>query len=324
MEYKNTSIGGTKAQANAPLRILPKRKRKETSYYPSDSDESDTEAGDTDVYDSDAGNLPQAKRVKDDAVDEPAPLLKTQIFPFTSLPAELKNRIYDYALTTEYEIPLVSRTIAFRRTVGLGDNDSFQAFRRRGIFGRWSYRIPRAQIVTIPVTRPSFAPRILSLNRQIHAETQPILYSANVFTFEDTKTLLAFCANIGPKNCATLQELSIKHWGNTAGGRALNFPCFAMLASAVDLTSLNLDCHIRWGRGDRIARQFFRDGHIWLEAVGTNKGRRDAAVDVIHLGLENLYPYPMHGRQLANCTQEEQLEEMTRQFRAELRKLLRA
>ncbi|KAL8784308.1 MAG: hypothetical protein Q9213_004066 [Squamulea squamosa] len=304
-----------------PLRILPKRKRKETSYYPSESDESYVEAGGADDYDSDAESLPQAKRAKVDVAVEPTkPLPKKHIFPFTSLPAELKNRIYDYALTTEYEIPLVSKTFMFRRTVGLGDNDSFQAFRRRGGFGRWSYRIARTQANTIPVTRPSFAPRLLSLSRQIHAETQPILYGANAFTFEDTKSLLAFCANIGPKNCATLQELSIKHWGNTAGGRALNFPCFAMLASAVNLTSLNLDCFIRWGHGERIARQFFRDGHIWLEAVGTSKGRRDAAVDVIHLGLENLSPYGRSG----NGTREEQLEEMTREFRTELRKLLRA
>ncbi len=59
MDLINASSSAIKAQPT-PRRILPKRKRKETSYYPSDS-ESDFEDAEAEDYDPEAENLPQAK-----------------------------------------------------------------------------------------------------------------------------------------------------------------------------------------------------------------------------------------------------------------------
>ncbi|KAL9631800.1 MAG: hypothetical protein Q9204_004065 [Flavoplaca sp. TL-2023a] len=294
-----------------PRRILPKRARKETSYYPSES-ESENEAE-------------KDEQIKPCAFDDtPKILPKKKIFPFMSLPAEIKNMIYKYALTSEYEIPLVFKVKGYRHTVTLGDPTTFQDFRRRtyreDFDGPSCYRnFPLAQIL-----RPSFAPSIIALNHETHTQAQPILYSYNAFALEDPKALLAFCANIGPKNCAMLQEVNLKHFGKTVVRRALCYPAFAALASAVNLQFLNLDCSIRRGDPVLTARQFFRDGHNWLEAVGANEGRRDAAVDRIQLGPENFARSRYGVDSTDGNTDEQKMEKMTTIFQTELRRLLKA
>ncbi|KAI4181390.1 MAG: hypothetical protein L6R41_006652 [Letrouitia leprolyta] len=298
-----------------PRRVLPKRKRKETSYFPTDSEDSDVEleeTGDNGVGD---GTSLHNKKVKLSAPSKPAkPLLKKQIFPFTSLPPELKNKIYEYVLTSEHEVPIVWKLRQYRHIAVLGDTDSFQAFLRRG---RYSYLSkPAKQVQT-----PSFGPSILRLNRQFYAETLPILYGANTFAFENTHAMLAFCACIKPKNCALLRQVSLKHMGYSKGTKALNNPGFAQLASAVNLTRLIMDCSIHYsGRGDQIARQFYRDAHHWLEAVASNKGRRDAAVEIVELGVENVryYGYTSDNEDASRA----KLLAITASFHDELRRML--
>lgn len=242
------------------------------------------------------------------------------MFPFMSLPSEVKNMIYNYALTSECEIPLVSRSKGYRHTIELGDTDSFQSFRRRAQRCWDGEYFPR-RVAAITIIRPSFAPTIIALNREIHTQAQPILYGANAFALKDPKALLAFCANIGPKNCAYLQEVSLKHWGNTVVRRAMGHPAFAMLASAVNLKNLNLDCWICPGDGLGTARQLFRDGHNWLEAVATKEGRRDAAVDLVQIGMQHIARPRVS---TDHTTDEEKLDKMTDAFQAELRRLLKA
>ncbi|KAL8724987.1 MAG: hypothetical protein Q9166_007636 [cf. Caloplaca sp. 2 TL-2023] len=299
-----------------PRRILPKRKRKETSYYPSDSD-SDPNGIQVDDYDSEAERVPSSKKMKFKAAAESTkPLPKKKIFAFMSLPAELKNKIYSLALTCDHEVALVSRIIRYRHRAELGTTETFQAFRRRR--DPWGYR----NITPNMIITPSFVPNLLALNHQINAETQPILYGANVFAFENTKALHTFCTNIGPRNGAALRELTIKHWGDTKAGKGLNYPAFTSMIHAVNLTRLNLDCEVAWGgRGDKIARQIYGDGHDWLEAVGRSKGQKDAAVDLITVGFQNILSY----RADATASEEEKRKKMDRlmiSFRAELRRLL--
>ncbi|KAL9003105.1 MAG: hypothetical protein Q9188_004010 [Gyalolechia gomerana] len=302
---------------STPRRVLPKRKRKETSYFPTDSEASDAEAEEIRDRDLGAETTPQGKKVKlNAAAGSTKPLPKKKIFPFTSLPPELKNKIYNYVLTCDHEVPIIWRLRQYRHTAALGDTETFQNFLRRGRYRLYS---PAPK----PILKPSFGPNILLLSRQMHAETSPILYGANVFAFEDTRALHAFCANVGPKNCALLQQLALKHMGYSKGSKALNNPAFAMLGSAVNLTRLAMDCSIHYsGRGEQIARQFYRDGHHWLEAVASNKGRRDAAVDIIELGMQNirLYGYTSSDDEASN---REKMPEITTSFRNELRRMLK-
>lgn len=127
----------------------------------------------------------------------------------------------------------------------------------------------------------------------------------------------AFLATIGPKNRATLTNLTIKAWGYSRGHKALNHPAFTMLAGAVNLTHLHLDCKIAWGGPRKVARQLYRDGFHWLEAVGAAKGKFDAAIELLEISESNL------SRFVSVRENDLSPNDWVEQFDAELRKLLR-
>ena len=173
-----------------------------------------------------------------------------------------------------------------------------------------------------PATLPAFVPNLLALNRQIYGEAQPILYRSNAFVVEDTTALHSFLANIGSRNAAALADVTIKGWGHSKAHKALNHPAFTLLANAVNLRRLHLDCRISWySSPQRIAMQVYRDAFHWLEAVGTATGRWDAALDLIEVMEDNFATtrYSMIGSQRQTPSHEEQMEV----FQDELRKLLR-
>ena len=164
----------------------------------------------------------------------------------------------------------------------------------------------------------ALSPSILLLNRAIYAETQPILYAGNTFFFQNTAAMYAFLAIIGPKNRATLTDVTLRGWGFTKTHKALNHPAFTMLAGAVNLTRLHIDCRIAGGGPRKSAKQLYRDGFHWFEAMGAAKGKLDAAVEVIEIATEYMgtfghRPFPWEGLRS---------EETVEEFRDELRKLL--
>ncbi|KAL8761330.1 MAG: hypothetical protein Q9184_002546 [Pyrenodesmia sp. 2 TL-2023] len=298
-------------------RVLPKRKRKETSYFPSDSGTSEAETAEVQQDASDMGIVPLHKRVILTALLAPSrPLPKKKIFPFTTLPAELKNKIYADALTSGHEVSPIYNLSQYQHVEDL-----------RNLYYCLNL-IPRTcgDYHPLPgeteIVKPSFGPNFLLLNRQFHAETQPILYGANTFAFDDTKALHAFFTTIGSKNCASLQRLVIRSLGYSDASRAFIHPAFTVLASAVNLTRLEMTCSIFYGDdGKRIAREFYRYSYHWLETVGRSRGAVDAAVDLIVLGKEN--------RLYTDCCccpeflTAESLSTVRDEFGSELRKLLK-
>ena len=245
-----------------------------------------------------------------------------------SLPAELKNQIYALALTDERSIFLASRLKRYRRTVQRSIPSKFDLksqYRRPmdspGLrsFLRSSYASQQSDN-SEELTLPTLVPNVLLLNKAIYAETQPILYAANTFAVEDTMAMHTFLAIIGPKNRATITDLTIRGWGYTRVHKALNNPAFAMLASAVSLTRLNLNCHM-WGGTKRVAMQLYRDGFHWFEAVGVSKGKSDAALDMIEISERYLHTYGYYAR-VSDADEEAQLEKINAEIKAELRKLL--
>ena len=161
-------------------------------------------------------------------------------------------------------------------------------------------------------------PNILLLDREIYAQTQPILYGSNDFIVEDTMALHGFLAAIGPKNCAALTDLTIKDWGWSKAHKAMNHPALTLLASATNLERLCIDCEIHWGGPSAVARQFYRDGFHYLEDVGAAKGRFDAAIDVVEVPPDKMKTY----RYSNGAPDEPTPEEKMNDFRKELRKLM--
>lgn len=228
-----------------------------------------------------------------------------------SLPAELKNEIYALALIDPNCIFLVSKTKRHRRIVQRSDPSAV----RPGCGCRFH---SQSSASTSTVNKfAALIPNILLLNRAVYAETQPILYAGNTFALDDTSALHAFLANIGPKNRATVTDITLRGWGYTRGHKAFNHSAFTMLASAMNLSSLRLDCRLNWGGPQRVAKQLYRDGFHWLEAVGVAKGKFDAAIDVLEISDENWRRY--YGRVADAPSPEHQREA----FNAQLRRMLR-
>lgn len=228
-------------------------------------------------------------------------------------------------------ISLISKLKRYRRTVqrDLPTFDHSTSARAKNR-NRWGSYVPSVSVQTqtgdsstatpVPAKLAALVPNILLLDREIHAQTQPILYGGNKFYLEDTTALHAFLATIGPKNCSTLTDLTVKGWGYTKAHKAMNHPAFTLLASAVNLQRLHMDCRIHYGGGPLpVARQFFRESFHFLEAVGAAKGEFDAALNVIEVLPENFEAY-RYSTGPTKPTKEEDLED----FRGELRKLMRS
>ena len=232
-----------------------------------------------------------------------------------SLPAELRNQIYALALTDPNGIFLVSKTKRYRRTVerSLSFSSKSVYYYSRRYYGLDTRSQP--SIVTANLVLPALLSNLLLLNKAIYAETQPILYGDNTFVVEDTMAMHAFLAKIGPKNRGNITDLTVKGWGYTKAHKALNYPALTMLVDAVNLRRLHLDCQIFW-RPDpkKIAKQVYRDGFHWLEAVGARKGKFDAAVDIIEIADK-------HGTG-DESNFKPTSDEMREKFKAELRRLL--
>lgn len=61
-----------------------------------------------------------------------------------------------------------------------------------------------------------------------------------------------------------------------------------MLSTCTNLQSLFLDCSLYYNADPKcLARQIFRDGHHYLEAVGSARGQYDAAIEIIELSERN-------------------------------------
>jgi hypothetical protein len=195
------------------------------------------------------------------------PLPEPKIFPFNSLPAEVRELIYVLALTDPNFIFLVTK---YR------DNDCVvrrDPSRSSRTYRGWN-RSDNLQSATNPVS--TLVPNLLALSHQNFNEAQPILYGKNAFAVENSFALHAFLANIRPRNVAILKDMAFKGWGTSKLHSALNYPAFTLLASAVNLKRLHIDCRIG-------ANQLYYSGIHWFKAVGQAKGKFDAAVDIIEL-----------------------------------------
>lgn len=237
------------------------------------------------------------------------------------MPAELRDYIYELALTEEGGLSLVSKTKAYRRTIARGmiyDGDgSYYLPNRRTRRKDYNDESDEAEVAF-----NHLSPNILAVNKQIHSEAIGYLYKQPL-VLEDTMALHTFIAAIGPTNRLRISDLTVRGWGSGRGThKAMNVASLTMLAGCTNLKSFNLDCNIGWLRAPKhLARQIYRDGHYFLEAYGAAHGRKDAAVEVLQLNewnydRGNYYSWRRSGNTLPGS------DEFKKQFQAEMRKLL--
>jgi hypothetical protein len=178
-------------------------------------------------------------------------------------------------------------------------------------------------------TPNSVSPNLLAVSKTIYAEAASFLYGQRI-SVADNYTLLSFLNQIGRQHTSMLREVSIKKWCSGRAHRSINFPAMTLLASATNLELLDIDCAFGYfssyyGRKkqsipNRVARKAFRDCYPWFEAIGKEKGKADAAVEMIQIHESNFGRNYSRG----NDVEEPEMDENLEGFRQELRRLLKA
>jgi hypothetical protein len=107
----------------------------------------------------------------------------------------------------------------------------------------------------------------------------------NEFKLADPLALHSFMVDIGPQAAKLLTHVTLRSW---IYGRSMqkgyNHSAFSMLASATNIKKLRIEAFTHWREEPHwVARQLYRDGFPWLEAVGAAKGKLDAALDLLEL-----------------------------------------
>jgi hypothetical protein len=247
------------------------------------------------------------------------------------LPAELRNRIYGFALSDDCEIHVTSTTKGYRRIAKrCTQPDCVPQFSRHryGRYHRFNGNSDDGEEETPARTPNSFSPNLLAVSKAVYAEAASFLYRQRIIV-ADNYTLLSFLNQIGRQHTHLLREISIKEWCSGRAHRSINFPAMTLLATATNLEVLDMDCALGYfssyyGRQkqsipNRVARKTFRDCYPWLEAIGKAKGKPDAAIDMVRIHESNFRRHYSRGNALEETNMEENLEG----FRKELRRLLK-
>ncbi|KAI7320133.1 hypothetical protein KC315_g9541 [Hortaea werneckii] len=212
-------------------------------------------------------------------------------FPLMELPPEIRDLIYEFALTDSTGTAIVVHTQNKRRV----------ASRRRE-----RVRSPRCVLV----------PALLAASKQLHKEAYGFLYQTPLI-FKDIHALHSFLAGIGSHR-AYVRDVLLQQWDYGYGRgtkNPMNYAAFPLLGLCTNLRSFTIEKGIGLRtQPEKIAELVYRNSHFFLEAYGMAKGRKDAAVDVIVLDAPSYYPYPD-----TECLSK---EERRQRFRVALRKLL--
>ncbi|EOD49551.1 hypothetical protein UCRNP2_3687 [Neofusicoccum parvum UCRNP2] len=181
-----------------------------------------------------------------------------KIFPWTELPGELRNTVYEIALTATEPIHLQNRIINGKRVIC--PDKSFHGC---------------LTLIT----------KVLLLNKATFSEAAPILYE-NDFVFADSMAFYHFMAKISPASKLLIENVTLisrLKYHHSATGYML--PTFHPLIELRNLKRFTLSNYItKWdvslGGIDHIAEHIYRDAYIWFEAVGRAKGNKTAGVDI--------------------------------------------
>ncbi|KAK7532808.1 uncharacterized protein J3D65DRAFT_53680 [Phyllosticta citribraziliensis] len=171
------------------------------------------------------------------------------VVSFADLPGEIKNMVYDYSL-----VPY--------------DDDS--------LFIKPSPRNRRLEMI-MPGGRP-IARNLLCVNKQIHREAAPFLYSKNKFEFMSMRAVYLFMREIGATNRAMVRHIIIQPSWTPTG--LTDVPGFDSLVGATRLETLTFSMRYT---STNAKRSLLRAARFWFEEVARKRGSKSAAVDLIRI-----------------------------------------
>ncbi|QDS71414.1 hypothetical protein FKW77_003286 [Venturia effusa] len=179
-------------------------------------------------------------------------------FPFLKLPAELRNRIYDLALTFPKRVTLTS---------GIRKHSRRQS----------AYRVLSRDFMQ---DRGVLNPSILRVNKQIYHEAMPVFYNQPL-EFVDAVALYSFLAQIGQDAIPLIRQIRIERVSILK--EQTTHPAFTILAYATNLEALSIGYLIAnhavrnpyrgspHTHSPLAAQPFFQVAHVWFEQMDKNK-----------------------------------------------------
>lgn len=252
-------------------------------------------------------------------------LPKNKIFPFLSLPPELRNKIYEeclldasYNLDGE-EVPgmwLGNKQQAYRRGVerlipepaDWDDEDRTHSICCSR--GYWHHQRNQDQDRD-DIEQPERAMNVnlLATCKQINSEANALFYGQRLI-FTNYTALTGFVSGLTPKTASMLRHIEIRCYALSRTRKNMGFTAMSLLAAkgAVNIKLLHLNCRIGWfglshSRRDpptekaiadmlkRVGRKVFRDVYPWLDAVMASqpkvKGGVGKVIERISIGKEN-------------------------------------
>jgi hypothetical protein len=213
-------------------------------------------------------------------------------FPFFLLPAELREQIYQYALTTPDPLQLSAKWVSSRRTVQRSflEPDYRHNYRRHARHQDHDAIAKSKDEYASRKSQNALTPALLGTCKQIRDEAIGILYGQEIVV-QNCSTLFTWLGAIGSANRRFVRDVTIREW---SGGRGVYKAhigaAFALLADCMNLKRLFFDFEfLAWHRSVRAgAESLFREGHWFFEAYGAaNGGRKDAVLDVLCFGERN-------------------------------------
>ncbi|PSN70496.1 hypothetical protein BS50DRAFT_488573 [Corynespora cassiicola Philippines] len=288
-EEPSSAPSSAPAPAPAPEPRYSKRKRAEVKYF-NDSDG---------ATDSETECLPLKRLRPTNRNTKPRP--QNKIFPFLSLPAELRNRIYEECLPDPTQLPeqyehngaefwIQFRQKQLRRSFNVIealDTDSYE----------WDQLEPGPKRLGM---------NLLAVCKQIYDEMAPMFYRQRL-VFQDPDALISFTSHLSPRTAKLIRHMEIRTWGNTRTRKNRGFLAMTMLGAkgVTNLEVLRISCALdhfyssSWGRNKgqhvpipkRVAKKAYRDCHVWLEAVAVASGDYLKGADILQLGSEDNYRY---------------------------------
>ncbi|EKG12099.1 hypothetical protein MPH_10810 [Macrophomina phaseolina MS6] len=252
-------------------RDYPKRARKQISY--ADVEESDDSA----FYDSDDNNE-SAIAQKKTKIDRPLP--KRRIFPFLSLPRELRDMIYEYAVGSPTTVHIPDKEPYTSKTIYIIETQArYRHHARRADRTNCSKRYEVNPI----------AASLLGVNKQIHAEAAPVLYSANRFRFSDPVAMHTFVNQLSRPTRGLLRSVELSSWfARRSYCCAFNSAVFGIMAEGCTGVREFRFWHWTYERQPRWeARRIYRWAYQWLDVLAaTKKGGVAEVLSVLSKGVE--------------------------------------
>ena len=272
------------SNGNTSLIFQGKRKRTVVSYAEVHDDLGDefknlapSENDEIGGTDEEAARKPKRKKMG----GKKAQPTKHSYFDFLALPPEIRNVIYELALTGPQGVLLGPVTKNHRQVVGrVYPRTAEPVFRSRGLSQDFCDSITH---------KVDLVPNLLAVNRQVHAEAAGYLYQQRLH-FLDSRALYAFASTIGQQALEHLRKVAVYKWNKPTADNA----AMTALAPATSLLSFWIvaDLRPRYTMPDhklakKVALKLWRDMHFFIKAYGRAAGCEAAALPVIELAGKN-------------------------------------